>query len=97
MGRLLLHADGILAEFWILRAGATIRQPPDRWDAPHVAHRFAEAFSTLIKEGRLVPSGPAGGSTPPGRRYQVPEWEDLLDDARRRRPYVRVHSSAQIA
>jgi hypothetical protein len=74
-GRLLLKADGVLAEFWCPLDPEPPYQAPERWDGAHVAHRYSEAFGTLIKL-------PLGGFGPPGIRNAWPkyrsEWEDLL-------------------
>ncbi len=74
MGKLLLKCDGVLAEAWCPLDPEPPYQPPDRWNAPHVAHRYAEAIAIVL---RL----PAGKIFPPGFRNSWPDWErdwDLL-------------------
>ena len=75
MVRLLLRADGVLSDQWCPLDPQPPYQPPQRWDGPHVAHRFAEAIGTLLK----LPIGDFG---PHKIRncwpaYQT-EWADLL-------------------
>jgi hypothetical protein len=75
MSRLLIRADGILADNWCPLDPEPPYQPPDRWDGPHVAHRFTEGIETL----RRLPLGRWGPdaiyNTWPA--YQS-EWADLL-------------------
>ena len=49
MAKLLLKADGILRDTWCPLDPPPPYEPPERWDGPHVAHRFAEAIGTLLK------------------------------------------------
>jgi hypothetical protein len=75
MPHLLLRADGVLVANWCPLDPEPPYQPPDRWDGPHVAHRFAEAIDTLCK----LPLGRWG---PSEIRNCWPayydEWADLL-------------------
>jgi hypothetical protein len=59
MSRLLLKCDGVLVEHFCPLDPEPPYQPPDRWDAPHVQHRFTEAIGTLAKLplGRFWPVG----------------------------------------
>jgi hypothetical protein len=60
MPRLLLKSDGVLVEqFCPLLDPEPPYQPPDRWDGPHVQHRFSEAIEILRKlpMGRVLPAG----------------------------------------
>jgi hypothetical protein len=59
MPRLLLKCDGVLAEHFCPLDPEPQYQPPEKWDAPHVQHRFTEAISTLAKLplGRFWPAG----------------------------------------
>jgi hypothetical protein len=56
--RLLLKCDGVIAEHLCPLDPEPLYRPPDKWDAPHVQHRFAEAIGTLLKLplGRWGPS-----------------------------------------
>jgi hypothetical protein len=58
MPRLLLKADGVIAEHLCPLDPEPPYRPPDTWNAPHVQHRFAEAIGTLLKLplGRWGPS-----------------------------------------
>ena len=49
MPRLLLKCDGVLAEHFCPLDAPPPYQAPDRWDAPHVQHRFAEAIETRVR------------------------------------------------
>jgi hypothetical protein len=49
MGKLLLRADGVLAENWCPLDPEPPYEPPERWDARHVQYRFTEAIDTLRK------------------------------------------------
>ena len=59
MAKLLSKADGILCDVWYPLDPPPLTEPPERWDGPHVAHRFAEAIGTLLKLplGRFWPAG----------------------------------------
>src|SRR5262249_54425982 len=56
--RLLLKSDGVLVEQFCPLDPEPPYRPPEKWDAPHVQHRFAEAMETLRKlpMGRLRPA-----------------------------------------
>jgi hypothetical protein len=73
--RLLLKYDALVAEHLCPLDTEPLYQPPDKWDAPYVQHRFAEAIGTLLK----LPLGRWG---PPKIRNRWPtyydEWADLL-------------------
>ena len=58
MPRLLLKADSVIADHWCPLDSPSRYVPPERWDASHVQHRFAEAIGTLLKLplGRWGPS-----------------------------------------
>jgi hypothetical protein len=58
MGRLLLKCDGMRTEHWCPLDPEPPYRPPEKWDAPHVQHRFAEALETLrtLPLGRLRPA-----------------------------------------
>ena len=75
MSRLLLKHDGTLLESFCPLDPPPPYVPPDRWDAPHVQHRFAEAIETLLKL-------PLGRSYPSEFRNVWPnytlEFDDLL-------------------
>jgi hypothetical protein len=75
MGKLLLRADGILAQVWNPLDPPPPYEAPDHWDGPHVSHGFSEAVSTLLK----LPIGDFG---PRKIRNCWPayqsEWADLL-------------------
>jgi hypothetical protein len=75
MGRLWLRHNGIVVEDFSPLDPPSPYEPPEKWDGLHVAHRYAEAFSTLIK----LPLGPFG---PAEIRTAWPkfrsEWEDLI-------------------
>jgi hypothetical protein len=75
MAKLLLKADCILCDVWCPLDPPPLNEPPERWDGPHVAHRFSEAIGVLLKLplGRFGP--PGFGSCWPAYRS---EWEDLL-------------------
>jgi hypothetical protein len=75
MPRLLLKCDAVLAEQFCPLDPEPPYQPPDRWDAPHVQRRFAEAIATLMKlpAGRTRP----GGYWNTWPQYEL-EWLDLL-------------------
>jgi hypothetical protein len=75
MPRLLLKADGVLADFWCPLDPPSPYEPPEKWDGLHVSYRFAEAIGTLIKLplGRFWPQG-IHNAWP---KYRS-EWEDLL-------------------
>jgi hypothetical protein len=49
VGKLLLQCDGVLAEQWCPLDPEPPYRPPEKWDAPHVQHRFAEAIGTLLR------------------------------------------------
>jgi hypothetical protein len=101
MARLLLRANGVLAESWCPLDPAPPYVPPDRWDAPHVNHRFAEALGILLK----LPFGPLGPRTITNvwPKYRL-EWDDLLaqvadggdaaEQARQERNTVRIPPSS---
>jgi hypothetical protein len=59
MPRLLLKSDGVLVEQFCPLDPEPPYQPPDRWDGPHVQHRFSEAIEILRKlpMGRVLPAG----------------------------------------
>ena len=59
MPRLLLKSDGVLVEQFCPLDPEPPYQPPDRWDGPHVQHRFSEAIEILRKlpMGRWGPAG----------------------------------------
>jgi hypothetical protein len=98
---LLLKCDGVLAEHLCPLDPEPLYRPPDKWDAPHVQHRFAEAISTLLK----LPLGRWG---PCKIRNRWPtyydEWADLIaqlgdgadgiEQTWRRRNRVRIMPSA---
>src|SRR3974390_4387 len=75
MPRLLLKADGVIGDYWCPLDPPSPYVPPERWNAPHVQHRFAEAIGTLLK----LPLGRWG---PSKIRNCWPtyfdEWADLL-------------------
>jgi hypothetical protein len=75
MGKLLLRADGVLAQVWNPLDPGPPYEPPEQWDGPHVSHRFGEAISTLLK----LPIGAFGPSKIKNcwPAYQS-EWADLL-------------------
>jgi hypothetical protein len=58
MPRLLLKADGVIADHWCPLDLPSPYVAPEQWDAPHVQHRFTEAIGTLLKLplGRWGPS-----------------------------------------
>lgn len=75
MAKLWLRHNGVISEAWCPLDPPPPYQVPERWDAPHVAHRFAEAIGVLLK----LPLGafaPAGIHTA-WPRYRS-EWEDIL-------------------
>jgi hypothetical protein len=59
MPRLLLKCDGVLVEHFCPLDPEPPYQPPDRWNASHVQHRFTEAIGRLAKLplGRWGPDG----------------------------------------
>ena len=75
MPRLLLKADGVIADHWCPLDLPSPYVAPEQWDAPHVQHRFIEAIGTLFK----LPLGRWG---PSKIRNCWPtyydEWADLL-------------------
>ena len=74
MGKLLLRCDGVLADQWCPLHPEPPYQPPAKWNAPHVAHRFAEAIGTVSQlPGRIWPRG----YRTMWPRYQL-EWLDML-------------------
>ena len=75
MARLLLRRDGVLADQWCPLDPPEPYQPPDRWDAPHVQYRFAEALGVVARlPGRVWPRSYAN-SWPKDYRC---EWFDML-------------------
>ena len=56
MAKLLLKADGVLCDAWCPLDPPPPYEPPEKWEGPRVAHRFAEAIGTLLK----LPLGPLG-------------------------------------
>jgi hypothetical protein len=58
MPRLLRKADSVIADHWCPLDSPSPYVAPERWDSPHVQHRFAEAIGTLLKLplGRWGPS-----------------------------------------
>lgn len=75
MAKLLLKADGVICDVWCPLDPPPPYEPPEKWEGPHVAHRFAEAIGTLLK----LPLGPLGprAITNLWPKYRL-EWNDLL-------------------
>ncbi len=75
MGKLHLKYDGVLAEQFSPLDPPPPYIPPNKWDAPHVQHRFAEALGVVGRlPGRVWPRSYAN-SWP--KDYQS-EWADML-------------------
>ena len=101
MAKLLLKADGVICDAWCPLDPSPPYEPPEKWEGPHVAHRFAEAIGTLLK----LPLGPLGprAITNLWPKYRL-EWDDLLaqvadggdaaEQARQERNTVRIPPSS---
>lgn len=58
MPKLLLRCDGILVDSWCPLDPDPPYVPPEKWNAPHVQVRFAEAIGTVSRiPGRVWPRG----------------------------------------
>ena len=102
MPRLLLKADGVIADHWCPLDSPSPYMPPKRWDAPHVQHRFVEAIGTLLKLplGRWGPSKirncwPAHYDEWADLIAQLGDGADGIEQTWKRRNRVRIMPSAR--
>jgi hypothetical protein len=101
MPHLLLKADSVIAEHLCPLDSPSPYVPPDKWDAPHVQHRFAEAIGTLLKLplGRWGPSKirncwPAYYDEWADLIAQLGDGADGIEQTWKRRNRVRIMPSA---